>query len=85
MIRGRAVNEVRFLAVFKIEGDVLENSGMIVFHCEVVMSVSFFDEVSGKVFLGQEGIGGDSFSFDIDGIEHWGSGLDFVGAFDLLF
>ena len=49
------------------------------------MGVSFFDEVSGKLFLGQEGIGSDSFSFNIDGVEHWGCGLDFVGALDLLF
>ena len=85
VIRGRTINEVRFLAVFKVVGDVLEKSGMIVFHGEVVMSVSFFDEISGKLFLGQEGICRDCFSFNSDGIEHWGGGLDFVGAFDLLF
>jgi len=47
------------------------------------MSVSLIDQVVGNLFLSQEGIGGDVFSFDIDGIEQWYGGFDLVCAFDL--
>ena len=85
MIGRRAINKIGFLAVFEVEGNILEKTGLIVLYCEVVMGMFLFDEVSGKIPLGQEGIGCDCFSFDIDGVEHWGCGLDFVGALDLLF
>jgi len=35
-------------------------------------------------FLSQQGIGGNGFPFNIDGIEQGDGGLDFVGAFTLL-
>jgi hypothetical protein len=61
----------------------LKNPGLVVFHCEVVMSVSLFDQVVGDIFLSQQGIGGNVFPFNIDGIEQWDGRLDFVGALAL--
>jgi hypothetical protein len=85
VIGRRAINKIGFLAVFEVEGNILEKTGLIVLYCEVVMGMFLFDEVSGKIPLGQEGIGCDYFPFNIDGIEHWGGSLDFVCTFDLLF
>jgi hypothetical protein len=61
----------------------LKNPGLVSFHGEVVRSVSLFDQVGGDIFLSQQGIGGNGFPFNIDGIEQWDGGLDFVGALDL--
>lgn len=85
VISRRAINKVGFLAVIEPEGNVLEKTGLIVFNCEVVMGMFFFDEVIRKRLLGQKGVACDYFSFNINVIKQWGGGLDFVCAFDLLF
>jgi hypothetical protein len=61
----------------------LKNPGLVVFHGEVVIRVSLFHQVGGDIFLGQQGIGGNGFPFNVDGIEQWDGGLDFVGALSL--
>jgi hypothetical protein len=48
----------------------------------VVGSVSLFDQVGSNIFLGQQGIGGNGFPVNIDGIKQGDGGLDFVGALD---
>jgi len=83
VIRRFAIDKIGILPVFKIQRDVLKNPGLVAFHGEVVMSVSLFDQVVGDIFLSQQGIGGNGFPFNIDGIEQWDGGLDFVGALDL--
>jgi len=35
----------------------------------MIMGFAIFDQVFGKLALGEKGIGGDSFAFDIDGFE----------------
>jgi len=80
--RGIAIDEVRIFPVFKVQGDIFKNSGLVVFDGEVVIGVALFDQIVCNVFLGQEGIGGNGFSFDIDGIEQRDGGLGFVGALD---
>ena len=42
---------------------------MISLYGEMIMGVAVFDQVFGKVTLGEEGIGGDSFALDIDGVK----------------
>jgi len=83
VVRGGAIDKIRIPPVFKIQGDVLKKSGLVVFHGEVVMSVSLVDQVGGDRALGQQGIGGNFFTLNIDGIKERDGGFDFVGALDL--
>ena len=48
------------------------------------MRVALLDQIIGDLMLGQEGIGGNIFALNIDGIQKRDGGLDFVGAFNLL-
>jgi hypothetical protein len=52
MVRRVAIGKIRFLPVFKVQGDVLEKSGLVVFYGKVVMRVAFFDQVGGDFALG---------------------------------
>jgi hypothetical protein len=78
-----AMDKIRLLAVFKVQGDVLKKSWLVVFDGEVVMSVSLLDQIGGDLALGQQGIGGNFFSLDIDGIKEGDGGLNFVGTFEV--
>ena len=60
----------------------MKDPRLVAFHGEVVGSVSLFDQVCSNLFLGQQGIGGNGFPFNIDGIEQGNGGLDFVGTLD---
>jgi hypothetical protein len=69
VVRGIAKDKIRILAVFKIQGDVLKNSRLVVFDGEVVMSFTVQDQIVGDLALGQQSIGGDFFVLNIDGIK----------------
>jgi hypothetical protein len=62
----------------------LKKTGLIVFDAEVVMSLTLANQIVGDLALGQQGIGGNLFALDIDGIQQRDGGLDFVGALNLL-
>ena len=62
----------------------MKKTGLVVFDGEVVMSVTFPDQIIGDLALGQEGIGGNIFALNIDGIQQRDGGFDFVGALNLL-
>lgn len=79
-----AKDEIGSAAVFKEQFDIFEDSGLVFFDGEVVVSLSILDDVIGQATLGQQGICGDVFVFDIDGIEQGPGGFDFVGSLDLL-
>ncbi len=49
------------------------------------MGVFVFNKIPGNIPLGQKGVGRDYFPFNSDGLEQWGGGFNFVGAFYLLF
>ena len=57
--------------------------GLVSFDGEVVMGLTFSDQVVGELALGQEGIGGNVFALDIDGIKERDGHLDLVGVLDL--
>jgi hypothetical protein len=84
VVRGIAMHKIRILPVFKVQRDVLKKTGLVVFNGEVVMSVTVPDQIVGDRALGQEGIGGNIFALNIDGIKKRDGGFDFVGAFNLL-
>ena len=84
MIRGIGQDKIRPLAVFKKQGDALKKAGLVVFNAEVVMGVALADHVIGDLALGQQGIGGNIFALDIDGIQQRDGGFDFVGALELI-
>jgi len=47
------------------------------------MSFTVPDQIVSDFALGQQGIGGNFFALDIDGIQQRDGGFDFVSAFDL--
>jgi hypothetical protein len=55
---------------------------LVVFDGEVVMRFTVLDQIVGDLALGQEGIGGNFFTLNIDGIKERDGGFDFIGAFD---
>jgi len=69
VIRRVAMDKIRFLAVFKIKSYVLKKSGLIIFDGEVVMSVTCKNQIISYLALGQQGIGGNFFALNINGIE----------------
>jgi hypothetical protein len=48
------------------------------------MSFTVFDQIVGDLALGQQGIGGNIFALNIDGVKQRDGGFDFVGAFDFV-
>lgn len=62
----------------------MKKRGLVVFNGEVVMSFTVPDQIVGDLALGQQGIGGNIFALNIDGIKKRDDGLDFVGALNLL-
>ena len=46
------------------------------------MRFTVTDQIVGNLALGQQGIGGNFFSLDIDGIKERDGGLNFIGTFD---
>lgn len=69
VVRWVAIDKIWLLPVFKVQRDVLKKSGLVVFDGEVIMSVSLVDQVGGDLALGQQGIGGNFFALNIDGIK----------------
>ena len=47
----------------------MKKSGLVVFDGEVVMSFALPDQIIGDLALGQEGVGGNIFALNIDGIK----------------
>ena len=47
----------------------MKKTGLVVFNGEVVMGFTLPDQIVGDLALGQEGIGGNFFSLNIDGIK----------------
>jgi hypothetical protein len=84
VIRRGTVGEIGFFAVLEVQLDVLKDSALVTLYGEEVMGVALFDDVLGEFALGEEGISGDGFVFDIDGVENRSGHLDFVCAFDFI-
>jgi hypothetical protein len=84
VIRGIIGNEIRLLTILKIEFDIVEESGLIAFDGEVIMGLTLQAHIIGERALGEQGIGGDVFVVDIDGIEQGDGYPDFVGALPFL-
>jgi hypothetical protein len=47
----------------------LKKAGLIVFNSEVVMGLTFPDQIVGNISLGQQGIGSNIFALNIDGVK----------------
>lgn len=84
MIWGIFHLEIRLLAIFEIQFKVLKQSGLVVFHGEVIGGFSFSDQVVSDFALGQQGVGGDVFSLDVDGVKQRNCGFDLIGAFEFV-
>lgn len=75
---------IRLLAIFEIQFKVLKQSGLVVFHGEVVVGASFRDQVIGNFSLGQQSVGGDCFVLDVDGVKQRDCGFDLIGALEFV-
>jgi len=62
----------------------LKKCGLVVFDGEVVGSMALPDHMVGDFALVQQGIAGNIFALNIDGIQQRDGGFDFVGTFSLL-
>jgi hypothetical protein len=62
----------------------LKKTGLVVFDGEVVMAFTFADDIVGDFALIEQGIGGNIFALNIDGIQQRDGGFDFIGAFNIL-
>ena len=52
VFEGWAENEVGFLALLEIQGEVLEEVGLVAFDGEVVVRLSVLDQIGGELALG---------------------------------
>jgi hypothetical protein len=57
----------------------LKQPGLVSFDDEVIVGFAFMDQVMGQLALCEQGVGGDVFSLDIDGIKQRNGRLDLVG------
>ena len=62
----------------------MKKTGLIVFDGEVVVSFALANHIVSDFALGQQGIGGNIFALNINGIQQRNGGFDFVGALNLL-
>lgn len=62
----------------------MKKAGLVVFDGEVVMGLTLPDHIVGDLALVQQGIAGNIFVPNIDGIQQRDDGFDFVGTFNLL-
>lgn len=60
---------MKLLVVFEIQFKVLKQSGLVVFHGEVVVGFSFNGRVFDDFALGQHGVGGDVCYMNINGVK----------------
>ena len=84
MLEGKRFAEIGLVAAFEEQTNVFAQGRLVVLGGEQVMRIALFDQVSGEITLGEQGIGGDGSALDVDGIEQRDGGLDFVGAFNFL-
>lgn len=69
--------------VLEEEGEILQQRGLIGFDGKVIVGLSLHHQIVGECALGQQGIGGDVFVVDVDGVEQRDGGLDFIGLLGL--
>lgn len=69
VIRGRLFNVLRLFPIPKIELQILQNSGLVPFDREVIMSFSLCDEILGQLALRQQGVGADILALDSNGLQ----------------
>lgn len=83
---GLIINRVVWLPVdiFKKCFELFVEVFLVIFGGEVVMSVSFFNDVLSQFALGEEGVGSDGFAGDIYAVEEGDGSLDFVCLFFLV-
>ena len=75
MVRGRILDEIWLLAILEPEGDVFKKAGLVSFDGEMIMGMTFRDQIVGELALGQQGIGRYILALEIDGYraEGWPS------------
>ena len=79
---GRVVpEEVGLFSILKNQSHILKQRGLIGFDGEVVVGLTFGDQVVGEFALGEQSIGGDVFVLEIEAVEQRDGHADLVGLF----
>jgi len=65
--------------------DIVEESRLVALHGEQIVGFTLRDQILGQGALGEQGVGDDVFSLDVDRLEHRYGHLDLVGTFDFFF
>ena len=84
VIRGIVTDEIRLFSLFKIMDNILKKSGLIVFDGKMVMCVPLPDQIISYIALGKQGICGNFFALDINGIKEGDGCFNLVGTFEFL-
>ena len=82
MFTARIINKIWLLAVLEVQLDVLKKAWLVCFDGEVIMRLTFADQVVGQLALGQQGIGGHLFALDIDGLQQRDGHFDLIGTLE---
>ena len=77
------MDEVRFLAILKPEGDIFQKAFLISFDGEMIVGMTLSDKVVRDLALGQQSIGSHILALNINGIEQGDGHLDLVRAFGI--
>lgn len=67
--------------ICKVKGDVIKKCFLVALGSKMVMGLSFLNQISCQFTLSQQGIGGDSFSLDVNAVEQRDSDFNFIGLF----
>lgn len=76
-------HEIRRLARLEEQGDIALERGLIAFDREVIVRLTLHD-IAGQFALGQQGIGGDVLSLNVDAIKKRHEHTDFIGLLGLV-
>jgi hypothetical protein len=87
MIGRRLQQVVRLIRISILEEqlEIFQESRPVAFNGEQKVGVTVSDQILGRGALGEQGVGGDVFSLDVDGLQHRDGHLGLVGTFDFFF
>ena len=51
MVRGRHINKIRFFSILEVQLDIFKDSALIAFDGEVIMGLTFNDQIIGDLVL----------------------------------
>jgi len=75
--------ELRLAALREGQLQIGQQPGLVALDGEQVVGLTFLDEVGGERALGQQRVGSEGFTGEVDGLDERDEGSDLVGLFGL--